>query len=230
MSYALPAETIAAFETAAREIRAGAVQRRGKAAFGDSPLDIVSVWPADAMPSWLEYVLSGLGERLDRDDWAHFYERLAWAGARWSVLSDTAWERLGREFAAQALEHLFAIAAPLQPDPPPRYWREIAPLAQAVIRALRGDGDLKPATDELECWSIPEGYDLWDQENATIEAELAAHCLARAAYGLDPDNGHSMGGLVQEAVVADRRLGTPHFLLRTLLQGLAGEIGMANWT
>jgi hypothetical protein len=234
MSYALPAETIAAFRAAAQDIHAGTFRQRGKAARGVNPFAVVSIWqaddvPAGATPGWLAHALFGLGQHLARDHWVHLYEHLAWAGARWSVLDDAAWERLRRDFARWALEHLVAVAAPMQPDPAPRYWRKIAPVVQAVIRALRGDGELARATDALRAWSIPEGYDLWDQENATYEAMSAAHRLATAAHGLDDDDGHVMSEFVQEAIFTGPWVETPCFLLRTLLQGLVSEISAAQW-
>jgi hypothetical protein len=98
-----------------------------------------------------------------------------------------------------------------------------------VIRALRGDGDLARAANALGAWSIPEGYELWDQENATYEATSVAHRLATAAYGLDDSGGHVMSELVQEAIFTGPWVETPCFLLRTLLQGLVGGINTAQW-
>lgn len=99
MPYALPTEMIAAFEAAAQDIHAGTFRQRGEAARGVNPFAVVSIWqaddvPADAMPQWLAHALFNLGEHLDRDHWAHFYEHLAWAGARWSTMDDAAWDRL----------------------------------------------------------------------------------------------------------------------------------------
>lgn len=126
------------------------------------------------------------------------------------------------------LEQHVVVAALLQPNPAPRYWREIALLVQAVIRALRGDGDLARATHALKAWSIPEGYDLWDQEDATYEAMSAAHRLATAAHGMGDDDGYVMRDLVQEAIFTGSWVETPCFLLRTLLQGLICEISAAQ--
>lgn len=235
MPYVLPIEMIAAFQAAAQDIHAGIFRERGEAARGVNPFAVVSIWqaddiPVDAMPGWLAHALFSLAQLLERDHWAYFYESLAWAGARWSTLDDTRWGHARREFAARALEYLLAIVAPLQPDPPPRYWREIAPSSQAVIRALRGDGDLARAAHALQCWSIPEGNDLWDEENATYEAMTSAKYLADAAFGQGDDDAFVMGQLMDEVVFGGRQVGTACFLWRTLMQGLIGEISAAQFS
>ncbi len=233
MTHQLPDDVVAALKTAAGEVRAGGFRRRPHDR--ERGLDLAAICPAWAadpvppshMPGWLARLLSSLGGGLDRPHWATFLDSIAWAGGEWRALDAAAWDRVRLQFQRGAIDQALAFAAPLQPDPPPRYWREVAPRARAVLAALDGEGDVRAAAHELECWSIPEGYDLWEQENATYEAEWAAKCLADAAYGAGPGGDWTEGGTADEIANADRGAMAP--LSRLLFQALADAISAAKW-
>ena len=233
MRYQLSDDHIDALKAAAKVIREGGSDRRASA--GEDSLDLYRILgvgtaesiPPGQMPGWMLRLLHGLGEGLDRSHWAHFLDGLAWAGSEWRVLDEAAWDRVRLQFQHDAIAHALAFAAPLQPDPPPRYWREIEPLAGAVLAALGGDGDLHAAAAAMECWSIPEGYDLWEQENATYEAMWAAKGLADAAYCGGDRGEWTESGMAGDIARAD---GTAMVSLsRTLFQVLSDAVSAAKW-
>ena len=230
MSYRLPDEAALALMTAADEVRAGRFDHRARGQ-GLDPFAVMGVdadaVPPELMPDWMAQLIAALGSALDRRHWAQFLDSLAWAGQEWRALDEAAWTRVRMGFQAQAVGHALAFATPLQPDPAPRYWREIAPLAHALLAAFSSDGDVRGAAAELECWSIPEGYDLWAQENATYEAEWAAKCLADAGFGAGQNDAWTEGGMVDHITAGDSSAGQP--LSRALFQQLSIAISAAKW-
>jgi hypothetical protein len=233
MRYQLTDDQIDTLRAAAKAIREGACDQR--AAASEDGLDLYrilgdgtaqSVQPSRA-PRWLLRLLFTLGQGLERSHWAKFLDSVAWAGAQWHGLDSTAWDRLRLEFQARAIEQALAFATSLQPEPPPRYWRQIEPLAQAVLAALRGEGDIRGATAQIECWSIPEGYDLWDQENATYEAMCAAKGLADAAYSGGDLGEWTESGMAGNVARADGEAMAS--LSRTVFVLLSEAVSAAKW-
>jgi hypothetical protein len=233
MSYHRSDDCAAALKAAAKAVREGTFQKRAGARaealdlyalLGDGAFESI---PTGQMPSWMLRLLFSLGRGLDRSHWPKFLDGVAWAGSQWQRLDEAAWDRVRLEFQHGAIDQALTFAAPLQPDPAPRYWREVEPLARAVLAALGGDGDLHAAADAMECWSIPEGYDLWEQDNATYEAMWAAKCLADAAYCGGDRGDWTESGMAGDVSRADST--AVPTLCRILLQALSNAVSAAMW-
>lgn len=234
MSYQLSDDGVAALKAAAKTVREGTVDRRAAARGEGLDLFVIlgggtieSIAPGQ-MPNWMLRLLFNLGEGLERPHWGKFLDSIAWAGSEWQVLDDAAWDQVRLEFQHGVIEHALALAAPLQPEPPPRYWRAVEPLARAVLAAFGGDGDLHASAAAMECWSIPEGYHLWEQENATYEAMWAAKCLADAAYCGGDRGEWTEGAMAGDIARAD--ITAMAALSRTLFQALSNAVSAAKWS
>ena len=230
MTYRLPDDAILALLIAADEARAERIARRPDAP-GIDALRIMGVSagavPPEHMPPWMAHLIPALGEVLHRRHWAQFLDSLAWAGEAWRVLDEAAWDRVSLAFQTDAISHALEFAASRQPDPAPGYWRDIEPSVQAVLGALRGGGDICGLAEALECWSIPEGIDLWRREDVPEEAAWPAKCLADAAYGAGGPGEWTEAGMVEDITRADVCAGP--LLSRTLFQRLAEEISAVKW-
>ena len=158
MTFQLPEHLVAYLKSLAREIQFGS-SHLSPGMHGSDPrlTAIFGPWRDDCVPSallpdWLGRLLASLSLGLERSHWAQFLDSVAWAGQEWNKLDEAAWSRVRLEFQCGAIEQALAFAATLQPEPPPHYWRSVAPAVQAVIAALNGEGDIQAAANRLECW------------------------------------------------------------------------------